>query len=386
MRQRGTVEKYGSGWRWRFTIARDGGKRQFSQGGYATRREAQQGLTAALARLDVNGPTKTTRQTTGDYLTTWVDQYGRSQSRKASSVSTTSHLVRAYLIPRIGDVPLAKLDADRIAALYVDLLDNGRTGAGGRTGGLSAKSVRNIHGVLHKALSDAVKRKHLPANPADAVDLPTWNRPDLNVWDERQAATFLNFVESTDDPMSALWRLLLATGLRRGELLGLTWDDVDLVGGYLTVVRSRGTSGVDTPKTKKGRRTISLDAGTVDALARWKDRQEAAEVVFGAWPSPWVATDLDGRPIQPQAFTRRFQSAAKRAGLPVPRLHDGRHTAATLALQAGVPIHVVSGRLGHEQVSTTLDVYAAYLPLADRDAALRIGQLLATNVNRERQS
>ncbi len=124
----------------------------------------------------------------------------------------------------------------------------------------------------------------------------------------------------------------------------------------------------------------------MDALARWKDRQESAAVTFGAWSSPWVETDLDGRPIQPQAFTRRFQSAAKRAGLPVPRLHDGRHTAATLELQAGVPNHVVSGRLGHEQVSTTLDVYAAYLPLADRDAASRIGQLLATNVNRERQS
>jgi integrase len=176
-----------------------------------------------------------------------------------------------------------------------------------------------------------------------------------------------------------MWRLLLATGLRRDELLGLTWDDVDLVGGYLSVVRSRGTTGLDTPRTKKGRRTISLDAETINALARWKDKHETAETTFGAWSSPFIATDLDGRPIQPQAFTRRFQAAAKKAGLSIPRLHDGRHTAATLALQAGVPIHVVSGQLGHEHVSTTLDVYAAFLPLADRDAASRIGQLLNTN-------
>jgi integrase len=148
-------------------------------------------------------------------------------------------------------------------------------------------------------------------------------------------SSFLTFVETTGDPMSALWSLMLATGLRRGELLGLTWADVDLVDGFLNVVRSRGVAGVDTPKTKKGRRTISLDGGTVDALARWKDQHESA---------------------------------------------------ATLALQAGVPINVVSGRLGHEHVSTTLDVYAAYLPLADRDAASRIGQLLATNVVRDRQS
>ncbi|MFM8382884.1 MAG: tyrosine-type recombinase/integrase, partial [Actinomycetota bacterium] len=148
----------------------------------------------------------------------------------------------------------------------------------------------------------------------------------------------------------------------------------------------RGTAGVDTPKTKKGRSTISLDGGTVDALARWKDLQETAAASIGAWSSPFVATDLDGRPIQPQAFTRRFQAASKRAGLPIPRLHDGRHTAATLALQAGVPINVVLGRLGHEHVSTTLDVYAAYLPLADREAASRIGHLLTTNVEREPQT
>lgn len=386
MNHRGTVDKRGHTWRWRFSVTVDGRRHHVSQSGYATKSEARKALTAALAQHDVGSTTTTTRMTTGSYLLGWLDQYRRSQSRKASTVHTTTHLVKAYILPRIGDVPLAKLDADRIANLYADLLDNGRTGACGTTGGLSAKSVRNVAGVLHKALGDAVKRKHLPANPADAVDLPTWRRPDLNVWDERQAATFLTHVEATGDPMSALWRLMLATGLRRGELLGLTWADVDLVDGYLNVARSRGVAGVDTPKTKKGRRTISLDGGTVDALARWKDQQEVAANTIGAWSSTYVATDLDGRPIQPQAFTRRFQAAAKRAGLPIPRLHDGRHTAATLALQAGVPINVVSGRLGHEHVSTTLDVYAAYLPLADRDAASRIGQLLATNVIHERQS
>ena len=385
MSQRGTVDKHHGSWRWRFGVTVDGRRQQVSRGGYATKTEARKALTAALARHDVGNLTTTTRKTTGDYLLGWLDQYRRSQSRKATTVQTTTHLVTAYILPRIGDVPLAKLDADRIANLYADLLENGRTGACGTTGGLSAKSVRNIAGVLHKALTDAVKRKHLLANPADGVDLPKWRRPDLNVWDERQAAAFLNYVETTGDPMAALWRLMLATGLRRGELLGLTWADVDLVDGFLNVVRSRTTTGVDTPKTSKGRRSISLDDGTVDALARWKDQHEVAATTFGVWSSPYVATDLDGRPIQPLAFTRRFQAAAKRAGLPIPRLHDGRHTAATLALQAGVPINVVSGRLGHEHVSTTLDVYAAYLPLADRDAASRIGQLLATNVVRERQ-
>lgn len=379
--KRGTVERYGIGWRWRYKVTVDGRSQTISQGGYSSRREAAQGLTAALARHDAGVGRKVANVTTGDYLVAWLDTYRRSGRRKATTIDSTTVAVNRYLVPRIGSVPLSKLDGERIGRLYADLLTDGRTGASGTTGGLSPKTVRNVAGVLHKALSDAVRVGKLSANPATGVDLPTWKRPELTVWDEREAATFLAYVEQAGDPLAAVWRLMLATGLRRGELLGLYWEDVDLLNASLDVVRSRSVKGEDTPKTRKGRRTISLDVDTVNALARMKDAQEAAAVRIGAWTSKYVATDLDGRPIWPQTFTRRFQAAARRAGLPVPRLHDGRHTAATLALQAGVPIHVVAGRLGHEHVSTTLDVYSAYLPAADRDAAKRIGAVLPTLVN-----
>lgn len=386
MRQRGSVERYGIGWRWRYKVTVNGRSQTISQGGYSSRREASQGLTAALARHDAGVGRKVANVTTGAYLGAWLDTYRRSGRRKATTIESTTVAVNRYLVPRIGTVPLSKLDGERIGRLYVDLLTDGRTGASGATGGLSPKTVRNVAGVLHKALSDAVRVGKLSVNPATGVDLPTWKRPELTVWDEREAATFLAHVEHTGDPLAAVWRLMLSTGLRRGELLGLYWEDVDLLNASLNVVRSRSVKGEDTPKTRKGRRTISLDVDTVNALARMKDAQEAAADTIGAWTSKYVATDLDGRPIWPQTFTRRFQAAARRAGLPVPRLHDGRHTAATLALQAGVPIHVVAGRLGHEHVSTTLDVYSAYLPAADRDAATRIGNLLGTSVERERQS
>lgn len=377
MRQRGTIDKHGNGYRWRVSVVVDGERQRLFGTGYKTKREAQRAMTAELAKLDTGRPSsRPTKQTVGDFLADWLDDYRRSGRRKATTIDTTAVLVNRYLIPRIGSVPLASLDPERIERLYADLLENGRTGASGRTGELSPKTVRNVAGVLHKALSDAVRRGRLTTNPADGVELPTWKRPELNVWDEYQAATFLEHVETTGDPCAALWRLVLATGLRRGELLGLRWTDVDLVNGEIRVVQSRTVKGVDTPKTKRGRRTISLDADTVDALARLKDEQERAAELLAGWSSPFVATDLDGRPIQPLAITRRFQAAARRAGLPVPRLHDGRHTAATLALQAGVSLHVVAGRLGHEHVSTTTDVYAAFLPTADRDAAQRIGDHL----------
>lgn len=376
---RGTVERRQGSWSYRFSFTDDAGKRHnVRRQGFATKRDAQVALAAHLNRTD-NGRTKVNDRTlTADYLRGWLETYVSSGRRKATTVDVVSTHVNAYLIPRIGDVPIGKLTATVIAGLYVDLLANGHTGKNGK-GGLSPKTVRNIAGTLHKALKDGVRRDLLARNPAANVDLPRAVRPELNVWDEQQVGQFLDHVRAVGDPCASLWRLLLATGLRRGELLGLTWADVDLVDGTVTIRQSRTVKGVDTPKTKRGRRRITIDPDTVVELAELKNAQEQAAATLGGWPSPFIATDLDGRPIQPLAFTRRFQAAAKNARLPVPRLHDGRHTAATLALQNGVPIHVVSGRLGHEKVSTTLDVYAAFLPTADRLAADTIGRLLASS-------
>lgn len=375
---RGTVERRQGSWSYRFSYTDNAGKRHnVRRQGFSTKRDAQVALAAHLNRVDNSRTQVNDRTLTGDYLRGWLVAYVRSGSRKATTIDVVTAHVNAYLIPRIGHVPIGKLTSTVIAGLYADLLADGHTGKNG-TGGLSAKTVRNIAGTLHKALKDGVRREQLARNPAANVDLPRAVRPELNVWDEQQVGQFLAHVNDVEDPCAPLWRLLLATGLRRGELLGLTWTDVDLVDGTVTIRQSRTVKGVDTPKTKRGRRTIALDPDTVVELAHLKNAQEQAAIDLGGWSSPFVATDLDGRPIQPLAFTRRFQAAAKRAGLPVPRLHDGRHTAATLALQNGVPIHVVSGRLGHEKVSTTLDVYAAFLPTADRLAADTIGRLLAS--------
>jgi integrase len=373
---RGTVERRQGSWSYRFSYTDTARKRHsVRRQGFATKHDAQVALAAHLNRVDNSRTQVNDRTLTGDYLRSWLAAYVRSGSRKATTVEVVSTHVNAYLIPRIGLVPIGKLTATVIAGLYSDLQTDGHTGKNG-TGGLSAKTVRNIAGTLHKALTDGVKRELLARNPAANVDLPRAIRPELNVWDEQQVSQFLSHVMETGDPCAPLWRLLLATGLRRGELLGLTWADVDLVDGSVAVRQSRTVKGIDSPKTKRGRRTIALDPDTIVELAQLKNAQEQAAAELGGWTSPFIATDLDGRAIQPLAFTRRFQAAAKRAGLPVPRLHDGRHTAATLALQNGVPIHVVSGRLGHEKVSTTLDVYAAFLPTADRLAADTIGRLL----------
>ncbi len=175
-------------------------------------------------------------------------------------------------------------------------------------------------------------------------------------------------------------------GLRRGEVLGLSWDDVDLVAGRVAIVQTRvgspdGKTYTGSPKTDAGRRTAKIDPGTVDALARLKDAQDAARATLGHWPSPYLATDTDGRPILPARFTRMFHRATDAAGLRRIRLHDLRHSSAVEQYRIGVSPAVVSGRLDHSRVSTTQDLYLHYLPSHDAAAADLIGQTLDDGIS-----
>lgn len=365
------VGRRGNGWQFRFTYTDAAGRRHtVRRQGFATKAEARAAYAKALAGTNRHGAASPTL-TVGEYLTSWVERYERSQSRKVTTVKTAKRVVVAYLIPRIGGTRLAKLSPAMVSNLYGDLLENGRTGRSG-VGGLSPKSVRNIGGVLHKSLRDAVRDGLIPKNPADDVDLPKWNRPEMRPYDEAEVAEFLRSASKDGDPLAALWWVLFATGLRRGELLGLRWEDVDLVEGTVTVAQTRveaSTVFVSTPKTRAARRRITIDPGTVTALAVLRNAHDEAAERLGGWTSDLVATDLDGKPIRPAKLTKRFQQVAREAGLRVIRLHDARHTHATLMFDHGVPVHVVSRRLGHTSVATTADIYVARMPSADRAAA-----------------
>ena len=177
--------------------------------------------------------------------------------------------------------------------------------------------------------------------------------------------------------------MLLTCGMRRGELLGLHWRDVDLSAARLTIRQTRGMveSRVEagTPKTRSGARTIALDPATVAALKAWKSQQAADRLLMGdGWQDRdgLVVTEADGTPVHPQVLSRRFKAAAKRAGLPVIRLHDTRHSYATAALAAGVPVKVLSQRLGHADVTVTLRIYAHVMPGDDEAAAAQAAAVL----------
>ena len=310
-----------------------------------------------------------------EYLDQWmVRQRLRLRPRTWDAYRLT---IATYITPTLGDVALPELGPAAIERLYGELLDHG----GRNDRPLALATIRHVHGVLHKALADAVRTDLLAANPADRVALPRRDLRDdapatVQAWTAEEARRFLQ--QTRDDQHAALWAVALGTGMRRGELLGLRWRDVDLDDLLVTVTGAltehRGQVQRAATKTSRVRR-LYIDDRTAGAPAR--ERR-------GRSPTTAVARDLedlvfaeDGAPLSPQRTTHRFRRLVRRLrGVPAIRLHDVRHTHATLLLAAGVPIKVVSERLGHATIAMTLDVYAHVLPAMDREAAERFGALL----------
>jgi integrase len=239
--------------------------------------------------------------------------------------------------------------------------------------------VQYVHATIRKALNDAVRWGLLVRNPAHQAAAPTPRRGELRTWTANELRGFLESVRS--DRLYAAWQLAALTGMRRGEVLGLRWADVDLDTGWLsvrqTVVMVDNQPQVSEPKTARGRRRIALDPDTIAALRAHHTTQAAERLAAGpAWQGrDLVFTGQDGAPLHPEYVRRRFDRHLHHAGLPRIRFHDLRHTHATLALQAGVHPKVVSERLGHTTVAMTLDIYSHAIPAMQQDAAVTVADL-----------
>ena len=379
-KQRGSTFKRNNGYGYAISYTLNGERKREKKQGFTTEKEAAQAMTKALSLIDGGKYTGAGKQTVEQYLTNWLTRYEQSDRAKQTTVASVQQHVTKYLIPHLGKVQLTKLSPLTLSKFYADLLHKGRLKTNTVKGeALSPKTVRNIHLTLSQALKDAVRWQLLPMNPASAADLPRYERPPLTVLDEQQIGQFLSHIENTNDPLAALWRLAFVTGMRRAELAGLRWSDVDFMEGRITITQTRTLANdkvvISTPKTRAGKRHVSIDTETVTALAKLKNAQEQAAQILGHWGTELVAATLDGHAIHPKALLRLWHKTLQAAGLPKMRLHDVRHTAATSALQNGTALHVLSGRIGHAQPSTTLNIYAHYLPSADKLAADTIGQV-----------
>jgi integrase len=281
------------------------------------------------------------------------------------------------VVPRIGDVRLKDLRPTQLNALYNELLERGR--ADGK-GGLGRNTVGRIHAVLHRALGDAVRWGRLNRNIADLADGPERKAAEVATWTAVDLRRFIEHVST--DRLRALYVLAATTGMRRGELLGLRWQDVDLDVGVLkvrhTVVLLNGRIDFSEPKTERGRRLLPLDAVSAAALLAYRRQQEAEHEEWGGlWnDTGLVFTRENGNPIDPNWLSKRFNRLVRDAGLPVIRFHALRHTWATLSLQAGVELWAVADLAGHSNVSVTDRVYRHAIPSRLRDASDKLSGLL----------
>jgi integrase len=344
------------------------GKRRQKRLSAPTKKALEEAMTRMLHEVHTGSYIEPSTTTTGAYLWQWLE--GIAPNVRESSHIRYERTIKRDIIPALGSIPLRKLTPAPIQTLYATQIAAGR----------AASSVHVMHAVLHRALDQAVKWRLLPHNPADAVDLPRLTPPELQTWTAGQACTFLD--GTAGDALAALWRLALLTGMRRGELLAVRWQDVDLERGALAVPRTltRGRQSLifTEPKSAAGRRSLALPASCVAALRRYKAQQNERRL---QWGDSWQDTDLlfdrgDGSPMQPAYLNKRFLLLAARLGLPRIRLHDLRHTSATLALADGVHPKILQERLGHSNVSMTLNRYSHVSMSMQRDAADRLDRAL----------
>ena len=351
-----------------------GKRKQKWLSGFDTKGEAQRGLTEALSAVDRGTYIEPSKQTLERYL---LDEWlpACAARIRPTTVESYRHLIELHVVPAIGRTPLAQLTPLSLTKFYGRLLTTGRVRG---SGGLSPRTVRYVHAIIRKSMSDAVAWRLLPSNPCDGAVPPSAaaaKSPEMKVWTAEQVRAFLDFTREDRDYMT--WHLAVSCGLRRGEVCGLRWSDLSLDATPPTLsvkqqlVESMYRVTFAPPKTARGKRLVVLDPVTVAALRAHRRRQAAERLALGAAydDHDLVVARLDGTPVHPNNVGQHFRRQIVKAGLPLIRFHDLRHTHATLALQAGIHPKIVSERLGHASTSFTLDVYSHATPSMQQQAA-----------------
>jgi integrase len=352
-----------------------GARRRRWHEGCPTKREAEALLHRVLSEMERGVYVSPARTTLAQYLEgEWLPAI--ASTLRPSTLSLYTTIVKSHVTPYIGSKRLQKLRPSELNGLYASLLEKG-----GRNGdALSPKTVRNVHTTLHAALRDAVRWGYLANNPADAANPPRLRSQTMRTWTAAEIATFLDHVR--EDRLFAAWTLLATTGMRRGEVLGLKWVDLDLEAGRAAVQRSLVLAGgrpvLSEPKTARSRRSVPLPGQTIAALRDHRRRQAEERLALGPGyeDQGFVFCREDGRQLDPHSFSERFKRRVTSSGLPRIRIHDLRHTFATLALQGGVNPKVVSEILGHANIGITLDTYSHAIPAMQEQAATLVADLI----------
>jgi len=358
----------------------DGERRQIRRRGFKTKREAQE----ALDKLRVSSREGTfvepSRLTVAGYLDGWTAGLATS-GRSPSTVDGYTRHLRTHVRPALGGVRLTALTARDLDQLYARMLAEGRRNG---KGGLSPRMVRYVHVILSKALSDAVRKRLIVRNVALDADPPSaksTRAPEMGWWTPDELATFLRSVAGED--LFALFRTVAMSGMRRGEVCGLRWCDLDLDAARITVrqqliVVDHLLMFRERPKSDHGRRSIELDVETIRILREHRRAQLQRRLAVG---EEWGDRDLvfcgpAGEPLDPESVAKVFDRRVARSGVKRIRFHDLRHTHVAHLIAARQDALVISKRLGHASVSFTYDRYGHLMPKADSNAATAVAALV----------
>ncbi len=370
----GNIRKRKDGrWEGRYTAGFDPatGKQVFKNVLGKTQNEVKEKLKKALEESQKLDFTRTGKYTVGHWMEEWFENVCKIKVRP-SSHQTYRGYIDHHISPYIGKTPIEKLSTMDLQKLCRKLMDKGRVErieAEKQPKGLSAKTVRNIMQIISSAMDFAVAQKIIMENPCKAVELPKVEKQEMQTIPAEQLQAFLT--EAKASGVYEMYYIELSTGLRRGELLGLKWPDIDWNNAVITVrrqvVRVNGEITEAPLKTKNSYRRVSISPQAIEVLKIQKAKTNS-EYVF---PSP------TGGPISPDSVNNMLKRVLARAGIPKVRFHDLRHTFATIALQNGVDIKTVSSILGHFSAGFTLDTYAHVTTAVQKEAAQTMGNVLS---------
>lgn len=332
--------------------------------------EAKTRLTELLHKMDTGSYTVQGKVTVSEYLTRWLEDYAKV-NLSPRGFERYAGIINKYFIPEFGNIALVKLKPEHLQRHYTGLI----------AAGLNINTARYHHAVIHKALQVALKWQLVSRNVADAINPGRVRREEMQTWNEIELNAFLD--TARDSQYYALFYTALFTGMRRSELLALRWQDIDFIFSQLYVNRSLhhlkdGSYVYTQPKSARSRRTIALPASLALVLQKYREERErdaemcgltinGSDLAFGA---------LDGCPLRPNTITRAWQNLAIKAGVKVIRLHDARHTHATLMLKQGIHPKIVQERLGHASIQMTLDIYSHVSPGLQQAAAESFDKLV----------
>ena len=364
-------------WESRVTVGRDPGTGKQIQRSFTgkTQKEVREKMQAAAVEVNQGTYTAPSKLTVGQWLDIWQRDY--LGSVKPMTALNYSQHIKNHIRPAMGAIKLDALDTPTIQKLYNSLSveKDGRPG-------LSPKTVKNVHGVLHKALQQAVKVGYIRFNPADACELPRMEKKEIKPLDDAAIAAFLQAIRG--HRFEAVYLTMLFTGMRRGEVCGLTWDCVDLERGTIlinkqlqNVAGKPGEFVLVSTKNSKGR-TITAAASVVEVLKKHRTQQRLDQLRAGPmWQETgFVFCNEIGERLSPNTVYHNYKRLVASIGIPEARLHDLRHSYAVAALRAGDDIKTVQGNLGHHAAAFTLDVYGHVTEEMKKASADRMEQYI----------